>query len=350
MLKPELKQWLDAQAYALDTGTCDAEQVLPRLAAAGLLNVGISHTQGGRGDLADAVEILASVASHSLAAAFVLWGQRALIECVLESPNTRLRDLILPGLLSGECAGAAGLSNAMKFLSDIESLQIRARPHSQGWTLNGHMHWVTNLRKNGFTVAAVVEDEEGGAPFVVAIPSTQKGLQRTTDLTLMGLQSTNTAAVNLYNVELSHESLLHEDARQFLPIVRPALLGLQCGMAIDLARRSLTEVEFQLKGRVSVLHADLTELLKQLEATVEQLKQGLLDQRFMSDPAALFRLRINQADCAARAVQLELMASGGKAYLSDHGSAFGRRLRESAFLPIVTPSIVQLRSALGGQT
>jgi hypothetical protein len=30
---------------------------------------------------------------------------------------------------------------------------------------------VTNLRKSGFVVAAAIEDEAGGAPFVLAIPS-----------------------------------------------------------------------------------------------------------------------------------------------------------------------------------
>ena len=51
-------------------------------------------------------------------------------------------------------------------------------------------------------------------------------------------------------------------------------------------------------------------------------------------------------EATASAVQLELQASGGKAYLCAHGSAFARRWRESAFVPIVTPSLVQLRAEL----
>ncbi|MNN12934.1 hypothetical protein D3C81_1259460 [compost metagenome] len=63
----------------------------------------------------------------------------------------------------------------------------------------------------------------------------------------------------------------------------------------------------------------------------------------------MFRLRIALAQSAAEAVQLELQASGGKAYLSEHGSGFARRWRESAFVPIVTPSLVQLRAELQRQ-
>ena len=55
------------------------------------------------------------------------------------------------------------------------------------------------------------------------------------------------------------------------------------------------------------------------------------------------------AESAANAVQLELQSSGGKAYLTEHGSGFARRWRESAFVPIVTPSLVQLRAELQRQ-
>ena len=44
-----------------------------------------------------------------------------------------------------------------------------------------------------------------------------------------------------------------------------------------------------------------------------------------------------------------LQASGGKAYLTAHGGGFARRWRESVFVPIVTPSLVQLRTELQRQ-
>lgn len=350
MLDHALSQWLDTHAQALDLGHCDPQHVLSQLAAAQVLRVGIDEGQGGSGgDLADAVETLASVASHSLAAAFVFWGQRAFIEYLLHSPNASLHERLLPALLSGELAGATGLSNAMKFLSGIESLQVSARPQADGWRLSGRLHWVTNLRKSGFVVAAAIEQEEGGAPFILAIPDALTGLQRSDDLQLMGLQSSNTAALDLHQVEVGREWLLHDDARIFLPAVRPAFLGLQCGLAIGLARRALEEVQGHLQDGRSILAEPLQVQRQQLEQTVEALKSGLLDGRFLTQPGALFRVRIALAESAASAVQLELQASGGKAYLSEHGSGFARRWRESAFVPIVTPSLVQLRAELQRQ-
>lgn len=350
MLDAQLSEWLDAQAQALDQGQCDPQQVLARLAGAEVLRVGIDPAQGGSGgDLTDALEVMASVASHSLAAAFVCWGQRAFIEYLLHSPNAGLRQRLLPSLLSGELAGATGLSNAMKFLSGIEALQVRAREQEQGWSLNGRLHWVTNLRKSGFVVAAAIEREEGGAPFILAIPDALPGLQRSDDLQLMALQSSNTAALELNQVAVARDWLLHEDARVFLPAVRPAFLGLQCALAIGLARRALSEVEKHVEGSRSILHEPLLEQRQHLEQTVGELKSGLLDGRFLSQPGALFRVRIALAEATANAVQLELQASGGKAYLSEFGSGFARRWRESAFVPIVTPSLVQLRAELQRQ-
>ncbi|HJR29610.1 acyl-CoA dehydrogenase family protein [Pseudomonas citri] len=347
MLNEALSRWLDTQAQALDLGDCNTQQVLSQLAAADVLRIGISPRLGGSdGTIADAVEALAEVAGHSLAAAFVFWGQRAFIEYVLQSPNTALRERLLPSLLSGELAGATGLSNAMKFLSGIEALQMRARASAAGWILSGRLHWVTNLRKSGFVVAAAIEHEEGGSPFVLAIPDTTPGLQRSADLQLMGLQSSNTAALDFAQVDVGREWLLHEDARVFLPAVRPSFLGLQCGLAIGLARRALLEVEAHLQEGRSILLEPLQEQREHLEHTVGALKSGILDGRFLTQPAELFRLRIALAESTADAMQLELQASGGKAYLSEYGSSFARRWRESAFVPIVTPSLVQLRAEL----
>ncbi|KWV87885.1 hypothetical protein PFLmoz3_02579 [Pseudomonas fluorescens] len=99
----------------------------------------------------------------------------------------------------------------------------------------------------------------------------------------------------------------------------------------------------------TVLRDELEALRATLDHLVSELKKGLLAGRFTAEPIPLFKLRIALAETAASAVQLELQASGGKAYLTAHGSGFARRWRESAFVPIVTPSLVQLRTELHRQ-
>nr|MBO2511988.1 acyl-CoA dehydrogenase [Gammaproteobacteria bacterium] len=346
MLEPALRDWLDRQAEPLDLGQADPETVLPRLADAGLFRLGVDEAQGGSGgDVVDAVEAVAQVASHSLTAAFVFWGQRAFIEYLLQSDNAALRERLLGDLLSGRQAGATGLSNAMKFLCGIEELSVRAREEGDGWRLDGRLPWVTNLRKQGFVVAAAV-DLPGGAPFIVALPDDLTGFARSEDLQLLGLQGSNTAALSLDAVRVARDWLIAADARSFLPRVRPSFLGLQCGMSIGLARRALDEVKAQRGGARELLDSEQAALCAELAEVEQRLRQGLRDGIFASQAAALFRVRIALADIAARAVQLELQASGGKAYLQAHGAGFARRWRESAFVPIVTPSLVQLRAEL----
>ncbi|MGE8499713.1 MAG: acyl-CoA dehydrogenase family protein [Pseudomonas sp.] len=346
MLDTSLREWLDAQADALDRGLLDGEAVLTRLGASGVLRLGVGSEQGGSGgDVVDAVEAIAQVAGHSLTVAFVFWGQRAFVEYLLQSDNAGLRERLLPPLLSGEKAGATGLSNAMKYLSGIEQLGVTAQTRPGGWQLDGRLPWVTNLRKSGFSVAAAIE-LPGAQPFVAALPDDLPGLVRSDDLLLLGLQSSNTAAVQLTEAFLSEEWLLAADARQYLPKVRPAFLGLQCGMSLGLARRSLAEARGLLQSGRSVLEGEWQQLSDELERLQRGLYDGLRAGSFGASPVALFKLRIGLAQVAAEAVQLELQASGGKAYLQAHGAGFARRLRESAFVPIVTPSLVQLRAQL----
>lgn len=346
-LPADLAAWLDAAATRLDTSSGDAAKVLPRLAGAGLFRIGVPRQHGGDGgDINDAVAAIAAVSERSLAAGFVFWGHRTFIEYLLQSPNAALRERLLPALLAGRRAGATGLSNAMKFLSGIEELQIKARRQEFGLRIDGKLPWVTNLRLGGFDVAAAVSGDGHAPAFVAVLSSDDDGLTRSADLDLMAMRATSTAALTIDNVRLSADRILHNNASEWLPKVRPAFLALQCAMSSGLARRALTEAGARLDRDRDVLAQPVTTLAAELRAAETALRDGLSGNRFVAHPAQLFRLRIRLAEIAADALQLELSAAGGRAYLSGPGAGFQRRQREAAFLPIITPSIVQLKLSL----
>lgn len=348
----DLETWLSGNAKQLDESAAGAATILPALADASLFAIGIPDgLGGGGGDVVDAIEAIAAVSEQSLAAGFVFWGHRTFIEYLLQSPNAALREKMLADLIAGRRAGATGLSNAMKFLAGIEELQIKARDAGDGrhFVLDGKMPWVTNLRPQGFDVAAAVEGAGHGPAFVAVLSSEDEGLKRSGDLELMAMRATNTAAAAIAGVRIGPERILHRNASEWLPRVRPAFLGLQIGMSIGLARRALKETASRLaKGR-SILHAPLDTLAADLRTQVRLLADGLRSGRFVEQAASLFQIRIALADIAAGAVQLELQASGGAAYLLKPGEATQRRLREVAFIPLITPSLVQLKSALHAQ-
>ncbi|MBR8039820.1 acyl-CoA/acyl-ACP dehydrogenase [Burkholderia cenocepacia] len=353
-LDASLVDWLDANATQLDTSAALKAEIVPRLAAAGLFRTGVPASLGGAGGTtADAIAGIAAVAEHSLTAAFVLWGQRSFIEYLLQSPNTALRERWLPALLDGRCAGASGLSNAMKYLSGIESLQIDATPHAEradGWRMTGRMAWVTNLRAERFVVAAAVAFGDGRPAAIVAIPDDAPGLTRSPDLDLIALRGSNTAALHLDAVPGDAAWLIHPDAQTFLSAVRPAFLGLQCGLSIGLARRSLAEARRAAETTRGILGPEVASCAADLVATCAQLSAGIADGSLRLHPDRLFALRIALATHVATAVNLELEASGGRGYLRDAGLGFERRWREAAFIPIVTPSVVQLKAQLAART
>jgi len=348
-LPADLKAWLRQHADGLDDGSLDAASVLPRLAAAGAFRHGVPAARGGLPDtdVGDAIEAIAQLAELSVAAAFVAWSQRVFIEYLLRSPNTGLADAWLTPLLEGEQAGATALSNAMKFLSGIESLQIAAHEDGDEWVLDGQMPWVTNLRTQGFLVAAAVSAPDG-TPAVVALPQHIAGLERSPDLPLLALQSTNTAALGVSGVRIGPQWLIHPDARQYLPQARPAFAGMQCALSIGLARGALHAAQQAGLGQSSrgILGQPLEALQAQVAALTARLIEGVRNGGFVAEPWRLFEIRIALAEAAQQAVQLELQASGGAAYLRPAGAGFARRWREAAFLPIVTPSLVQLKTEL----
>ncbi|WP_322037672.1 acyl-CoA dehydrogenase family protein [Burkholderia cepacia] len=338
--------WLEANADALDVDPSRAADILPQLVRSRTVAVGVPEVMGGTGGtIADAIDTVAAVAQRSLTAAFVLWGHRTFIEYVLQSDNDALRARWLTPLLDGEVAGATGLSNAMKYLSDIEPLQMHAARSGNAFVLNGSLPWITNLRREGFIAAAAFDHDDGMPPSVFAIPHDARGVERSDDLDLIGLRASNTAALRVSDTVLDESYRLAADAPVWLARVRPAFLGLQCGMSIGLARRALLATLDASEPSRASIGAEIRELEATLADQAAQLKRGVLDGTFLHAPAAMFELRIALVETVSQAVSLEVQATGGRGYLrGQSGSA--RRVREASFIPIVTPSLVQLKSQL----
>lgn len=346
-LPDSLRDWLVANAESLDRDASVADQLLPRLADAGLIRIGVAASDGGTGgDVCDATDVIAALAEYSLTAAFVLWAQRSFVEYVISSPNKPLRERWLAPVLDGRRAGASGLSNAMKFLAGVEALQIDAVDTDSGWRLDGRMPWVTNLRRPDFVVAAAVTRGPDRPSAVVALPGERAGMHRKPDLDLLALRGSNTAAIDVKAVEIDDADVFHHDGPSFLRSVRPGFLGLQCGMSIGLARTALETARAGCRADRHVLIPRVEAATKDLIATTAALYEGVRAGRFVTNAVPLFELRIRLSNLVQEAVHLELQASGGRAYLLDPPSGFGRRWREAAFVPVVTPSVTQLQAEL----
>ncbi|WP_028874887.1 acyl-CoA dehydrogenase family protein [Tepidiphilus margaritifer] len=337
--------WVAEHADALNEGGEPAKALVPALAQGGFFGIGVPSQWGGSGGtLLEAIEAIAALAQHSLTAAFVCWGQRTFIEYLLATPNTALRARWLEPVLTGRIAGATGLSNAMKYLSGIESLQLTARREKGALRLDGRLPWVTNLRREGFLVAAAASLDGGSA--VVVFESSMPGVRRSDDLDLVALRGSNTAAIEIDGVTLNQEWLLHDEAHVFCSQVRPAFLGLQLGLPIGLARAALRSAQERAGAAHAVVLPAVAEAQRALDTAVAQLHKGLSQGLFQRDVASLFRLRIRLTELVQQALSLELAACGGRAYLRAQPCDFARRWLEAAFIPVITPSLTQLQGEL----
>lgn len=346
-LPADLADWLAGSAEGIDRGDVPAASVLPRLAAAGLTRLAVPQSLGGTGgEAVDTVQAVAAVAQHSLAAAFMLWGHRCYTEFLIQTPNADLRAAQLPVILAGERAGASALSNVMKYLAGLEPLQVTARTEGDGIVINGKLPWVTNLRKDGFWVAAAADPVGGGPAIIVSLAHDDPGLVRSEDLSLMGMRSSDTAAVTLTEVRISRARVISQNAQGWLPGVRPLFIALQCGMTIGLARRALIEARKCGGAGREVLGPVIEDAAQRLDRAEAQVLAGIRSGGFTANTAPLFELRIELAGIAQGAVSLELQAGGGRNFLREPGRGFARRWREAAFIPLITPSLVQLRAVL----
>ena len=185
---------------------------------------------------------------------------------------------------------------------------------------------------------------------IITIPSEAEGLSRSADLEFVSLQGSNTASLTFNHVKLDPNWILSKDAVDFIAKTRPNFLGFQFGLAFGLAQRSLNEVENSLASNRSVLRNEFETTREALLNIQDQLYAGLNDPSyFIDNPRELFQLRIDIVDVVANSLLLELQASGGRGYLKESDSSFIRRWNEGVFLPIVSPSAVQLRHILANQ-
>ena len=343
-LPAELRDWLDAHAQALDEGAEDPASVLPRLAER-RVPAGRARQPGRPGRQRCRRRHRGGVAAGRAfrGGGLVAWGQRVFIEYLLHSPNQALaRDWTGP-LLRGELAGATALSNAMKFLSGIESLQISARQDGDDWVLDGRMPWVTNLRPDGFLVAAAVTAPDGTA--VVALPQGIAGLTRSADLRLLGLQSSNTAALE---VKRAHQPAL-ADPRRCPPVPAAGAAGLRRAAMRPVHRPGPARAAPGRDGGQGRARA------ASWPSRWRSCRPRSSTCRTSSSPACARAAMWPSPGCCSRsASRWPRRRAGGAAGaagqrrrgLPEAGDGFARRWREAAFLPIVTPSLVQLKTEL----
>ena len=162
----EFLTWLDTNADHIDQESGPiADQLLEKIAENDVFKIGVpAEFDGLGGGPTQVVDVLDELAQHSLTASFISWGHRTFIEYILASDNAYPRETWLKELYTGERAGGTGLSNAVKFLSDIEELNVTISQEGDDYYLDGRLPWVTNLRSDKFAALFAADFKDGSQP------------------------------------------------------------------------------------------------------------------------------------------------------------------------------------------
>jgi len=338
----------------------DREGLYPREALAGLGEAGLfsahlgAHTTLARPDLGVAILGMAEVAAECMSTGFCTWCQDASGWYLENTLNTTLRARLQPGIASGAVMAGTGMSNPMKTLSGLEGFKLKAQRAEGGYVVSGVLPWVSNLGE-GHWFATVIEDAADPRHLMFAmVRCGQPGVEIRQNARFVALEGTGTYSVLFRRAHIADDMLLADPVGDAVRRILPGVILLQTGMGLGVIAaciRLMTESnrthgasnQYLPRGPsyYTEAAAALTDEITRLAATPTETDDAFRRQ--------VLTARLRTSELALDAAQSALLHAGSRGYLQ--GSAVNRRLRESYFVAIITPSIRHLRkelAALGG--
>lgn len=308
-----------------------------------------AHADGGRIDVGAAILATAEVARHCMASGFCTWCQNAAGWYLEQSDNETLRRRLQPGIASGQTLGGTGLSNPMKAFSGIEGFRLRGQRVDGGWIVSGVLPWVSNLG-DGHWFGTVFQDADNAAHRIMAmIQCGQPGVKIRPGARFIALEGTGTYPVMFSKAFIADDQILCDPAEAMIRRIKPGFILLQTGMGLGVIRGAI-DLMHEGNGTHAASNRYLPRQAEDFEQASQTLTQTIL--RLAATPLeaapdymrAVLQARLSVSELCLEAAQAALLHMGSRAYLE--GSPANRRLRESYFVAIVTPSIRHLRQEL----
>jgi alkylation response protein AidB-like acyl-CoA dehydrogenase len=294
-IRPHVMEWDEAQHFSMD--------LLPKLAALGLLGVQFPEEYGGAGmsavDYCICIEELArvcpaialSVAAHN----GLCCGHIAMFG------NEAQKRQYLPRLVSGEVLGAWGLTEAGAG-SDAAAMRTTAVRRGDCWSIDGSKNFITHGRIGGVMVVMAVTDRSKGhrgiSAFIVehGTPGMTPGKKENK----LGMRASDTSEVVFQDCRIPVSHLLGDEGMGFINTLQ-VLDG----------------------GRIGI--AALSVGLAQ--GAYEAARHYARERRQFGKPIAAFQaIQWKLADAATR-IEAARLLTYRAAYLKDHGQ---RMTKESS--------------------
>ena len=283
---------------------------------------------GGDGiDAAEMLEVYRELSIGSLLTTFILTQRNAACQRIETSPTAALASRLLPLLCRGELFATVGISHLTTSRQHVRTPVVTATTCPDGYLLTGSVPWATGaLCADLLVTGGTVPD---GRQILAAVPTDRIGVTILPPIPLMGLSSSQTSIVELRDVVVSADDILHG------PVERVMSAGAGGGagslgtsaVAIGTAQGTLRMFaeEVDRRPELAEFHAPLeheaAELCRQLrDAAVSPQPTGPLS-------AESIRRRANSL--VVRSAQAWLAATKGAGYMVGHPAE--RAVRESMF-------------------
>lgn len=294
------------------------------------------------------IDLHTRVAGVCLNTAFCMWCQSACIWYLMNTENTYLKENFLKEIIEGKILAGTGLSNAMKAFTNFEEVKLKAVKTDGGYIVNGSLPFVSNVQK-GHYFGALIQTDDG---YIVGLMNTNNEAMSIQDIdNFFALNGSATVKTTFKDYFLEEKFLISDNGQQFMEKIRPGFILLQLGMALGNIDGSINIIKKELKRKEYLNSPIFEDKVSLLEKKKEELCFGL--DKYFDNPYTeqveelkkILKIRLDGALLSQEVSNEALLCSGGSRGYFEKSDAF-RKLRESYFIAVVTPSIKHLKILL----
>jgi alkylation response protein AidB-like acyl-CoA dehydrogenase len=308
-------------------------EIVPKLAALGLLGLVVPEEYGGSG---------LDMVSAALAVEAVSWGDGAMgltvashnslcVGHILAFGSDEQKRRYLPPLARGEALGAWCLTEPGAG-SDAAAIRTRATKANGGWVLNGTKAFVTQGSVGSVYVVMAVTNPAAGSRGISAfiVERDNPGLHVGKKEDKLGVRACDTAEVSFEDCEVPGDAIVGEPGagyRQALAVLERGRIGIGA-MAVGIGRAALDAAaaygaQRTAFGKPLTGHQAIQFMIADMATELDAAELLVLRAAQLADLGRPFRREASMAklyasEAAARATNKALQIHGGYGFIKDY--------------------------------
>ena len=322
---------------------------LAALEAAGVMKWNLPAEFGGL-ELSDVamLEGYRLLSSACLVTTFVLTQRNGACQRIITSENFSVRQRLLRKLAEDELFATVGISHLTTSGQHLKTPSVRAETYAGGFRLTGYVPWATGATQADILITG---GELGdGRQLLAAIPTDRKGMQVNTAVELMALSSSQTGSVQLTDVEVRNEEVLHGPVAA---VMQQGSGGGAGSLGTSALAVGATQGMLRHLGEEMQRRPDLSEFVEPLSHSASILFDQIRQAATSNHSEGIFTpdmIRRQANSLVLRTAQTWLAATKGAGYVAGHRAE--RAVRESMFFlvwscpqPVLSANLRELACA-----